>query len=260
MLAISFVKKSRDMLLGMLQIAAVDQAVAFAVLGNIAALILGPITALLIATRFSPELQGYYYTFGSLLTLQVLLDVGFGQAVIQFASHEWSRLTLDHEGRIGGDADSLSRHQSGPAFIQVVWRIGPTACAGTWLCWSGFLFRVANFWHSVAMALAGSVFGRRCKLCFDADILFAARMQPGRPVLVLSVHSTNRQWFITLDSHSAGSQIVDIAFRCGMWLGVERCFSVAAISQVFSVFSCGSGWFTNWLAQRRVAYAMASCH
>jgi hypothetical protein len=89
--------------------AQVDRAIGFAVLGNVVSLILGPLIALLIAIRFSPELQGYYYTFGSLTTVQFAIELGLGQAIIQFASHEWSKLRFDSEGRVVGDPDALSR-------------------------------------------------------------------------------------------------------------------------------------------------------
>jgi len=87
----------------------VDRAVGYAVLGNLTALIVGPVTALLIAWRFSPELQGYYYTFGSLVALQALFDLGLGQSIIQFASHDWSELSLDGHGRIVGNEAARTR-------------------------------------------------------------------------------------------------------------------------------------------------------
>ena len=87
----------------------IDRAVGYAVLGNLTSLSLGPVTVLLIAWRFSPELQGYYYTFGSLMALQALFDLGLGQAIIQFASHDWSALSMDEKGRIVGDEAARSR-------------------------------------------------------------------------------------------------------------------------------------------------------
>lgn len=87
----------------------VDQAVIFGVLARFWGLLSGPVTMVLIASRFSPEVQGYYYTFASLLALQVFVELGLGQVIIQFASHEWSRLYLDEEGRIQGDSEALSR-------------------------------------------------------------------------------------------------------------------------------------------------------
>ena len=89
-----------------------DKVVAYAVLGNIVSAITGPITAILIVKYFSPEIQGYYYTFGSLISIQFLIEFGLGQTLIQFASHEWAKLQIDKNGRIVGEVDSLSRLNS----------------------------------------------------------------------------------------------------------------------------------------------------
>ncbi|MEM7116250.1 MAG: hypothetical protein AAF614_27685 [Chloroflexota bacterium] len=86
-----------------------DRAVTFALLGNIVSLLFGPITVLLIANNFSLEIQGYYYTFGSLATIILLAELGLGEAVINFASHEWSSLQFDAEGFLCGTPRALSR-------------------------------------------------------------------------------------------------------------------------------------------------------
>jgi putative glycosyltransferase (TIGR04372 family) len=87
----------------------VDRPVFFGVLSRGWSVFAGPVTALLIASRFSPEYQGYYYTFSSLLALQVFVELGLGTVIIQFASHEWSKLRLDKDQGISGDSISLSR-------------------------------------------------------------------------------------------------------------------------------------------------------
>lgn len=99
----------QEMLPRLLHLLGVDRAVGYAVLGNLTSLVLGPVTALLIAWRFSPEIQGYYYTFGSLVALQVLFDMGLGQAIIPFASHEWSSLSLDEKKGVAGEEAACSR-------------------------------------------------------------------------------------------------------------------------------------------------------
>ena len=68
-----------------------------------------PVSAILIMARFTPELQGYYYTFGSVLALQIFVELGFSNIVTYFAGHEWARLSFDPQGRIIGDANALSR-------------------------------------------------------------------------------------------------------------------------------------------------------
>jgi len=69
----------------------------------------GLITTLLIAALFSPVLQGYYYTFNSVLAFQVFAELGLGTVLTSFASHEWAKLAFDQNGRITGDQDALSR-------------------------------------------------------------------------------------------------------------------------------------------------------
>jgi hypothetical protein len=95
--------------LRLLRRAEVDRAVLWALLSNAASLVLGPVTAWLVATRFSSELQGFYYAFGSLLTIRLLAEVGLGQAIVQFASHEWAHLSLNERGFIVGDSRAFHR-------------------------------------------------------------------------------------------------------------------------------------------------------
>lgn len=89
--------------------AAIDRAVIYGILSVVRSLVSGPVTVWLVVTHFSPDLQGYYYTFASLLALQVFVDLGLVTVIIQFASHEWSELGLDEQGRIVGSAKALSR-------------------------------------------------------------------------------------------------------------------------------------------------------
>lgn len=86
-----------------------DRAAAYAILSRIFLLASAPVTLFLIARSFTPELQGYYYTFASLVALQSFIELGFYLVVINLASHEWSALALDDGGRIVGDPRALSR-------------------------------------------------------------------------------------------------------------------------------------------------------
>ena len=117
----------------------IDRAVGYAVLGNVTSLLLGPVTALLIAWRFSPELQGFHYTFGSLISLQFLFDMGLGQALIQFASHEWSKLSLNEAGDIAGEEGARSRLLS-LGRISFRWYLGAAALLLLALTPSGYHF------------------------------------------------------------------------------------------------------------------------
>jgi hypothetical protein len=93
----------------LLRRAEIDRAVIYGILQRIWQVGSGPITSLAIAIYFTPVLQGFYFTFFSLLAVQTGVEMGMTQVIIQFASHEWAHLKCDDEGRIVGDSDALSR-------------------------------------------------------------------------------------------------------------------------------------------------------
>ena len=95
--------------MGLLRRAQVTRATAWGIVTVGWRVLAGPVSITLIITRFTPELQGYYYTFASVLALQVFVELGFSRIVTYFAGHEWAKLSLDPQGRIVGDADALSR-------------------------------------------------------------------------------------------------------------------------------------------------------
>lgn len=99
----------RTRLKDLLKRAEVDKAVVYALSARVWQLLAGPVTLILIARHFSPELQGFYYTFASLVALQMLVELAFYVVIINVASHQWADLALNAEGRIVGDPNALSR-------------------------------------------------------------------------------------------------------------------------------------------------------
>jgi hypothetical protein len=97
-----------------------DRAVLYAILARTWGFAAGPVSALLIAVKFTPTIQGFFYTFGSILALQTFAELGIGFAITQFASHEWSKLRIGENRRIEGDPNSLSRLAS-LAQIAIKW-------------------------------------------------------------------------------------------------------------------------------------------
>ncbi len=87
----------------------VDRAVFFALSLRAWQLVGGAVSVVLISAFFTPEVQGYYYTFGALVALQSLFDLGLTTTVAAVASHEWAKLGLNERGEVVGDAAAQAR-------------------------------------------------------------------------------------------------------------------------------------------------------
>ncbi|NQV25887.1 MAG: hypothetical protein HQ518_16125 [Rhodopirellula sp.] len=87
----------------------IDKAVVFGLASRVWQLVAGPVTAILITGQFSPELQGYYYTFSGALAWQAFVELGLHAIIIYFVSHEWQKLSLDENNRLSGDQHALGR-------------------------------------------------------------------------------------------------------------------------------------------------------
>jgi hypothetical protein len=81
----------------------IDKAIAFTIFARGWSSVAGVITVLLIAHLLTPGEQGYYYTFGSLIALQIVFELGFSVVILQMASHERAHLTLTPEDILTGN-------------------------------------------------------------------------------------------------------------------------------------------------------------
>jgi hypothetical protein len=86
-----------------------DRAVGFSILGRLWSSAAGLVTVTLIARFLSPAEQGYYYTFGSLVALQIIFELGFSFVILQLASHERAQLTISADCEISGDKIAHAR-------------------------------------------------------------------------------------------------------------------------------------------------------
>lgn len=199
------------MLRRLMRLAEVDRAVVFGFLTRIWGLGSGPVTMLLIASRFTPELQGYYYTFGSLLALQIFVELGLGQVILQFASHEWSRLSLDEDGWIVGDPQALSRLVSLGRFV---------------FRW----YAVAGGLVAVGLGLAGFVFFSHSP---QIGIDWAA------PWFVLCIFTGINLCLLPLWSLLEGCNQVAQVYACRLGQGLLRSLSI------WSALLLGAGLWTG---------------
>lgn len=90
----------------------VDGAIAYSSGARIVQALAGVITIFFIATFLSEEEQGYYYTFGSILAIQIFFELGFTDVITQFVAHEASYLIIKVDGKnsyVDGDKCHISR-------------------------------------------------------------------------------------------------------------------------------------------------------
>jgi hypothetical protein len=66
-----------------------DRPVTYTLLTRAWQAVAGVVTIVLIAKNFTPEVQGFFYTFASLVALQIFLELGLNVVIVNRASQEW---------------------------------------------------------------------------------------------------------------------------------------------------------------------------
>ena len=89
-----------------------DQAISFTLLTRLSSIFGGIGSVFLVTKHFSSEMQGYYYTFGSLIALQIFFELGLTYAITQFVSHEMAGLSWQKDKTVQGRKSSKKRLQS----------------------------------------------------------------------------------------------------------------------------------------------------
>ncbi len=105
----------------------IDRAIAYTIGQRAWSMLAAPITLLLISRFLTPEEQGFYYTFASVLGLQAVFELGFAFVLLQFTSHEMARLGWAPDGTVVGNPDAKAK--------------------------LGAMLRVVLFWYGVVAAL-----------------------------------------------------------------------------------------------------------
>jgi len=98
-----------DAIVGIARFFGVDRAVGYGVLARVWGLFAGLLTMFIVAARFSKEQQGFYFTFSSLLTLQIFFELGLMYVVATFVSHEFAGLQWGEQGGIVGETAAKGR-------------------------------------------------------------------------------------------------------------------------------------------------------
>jgi O-antigen/teichoic acid export membrane protein len=139
------------------------------------AILAGGLTLILIPSCFTAVEQGYYYTFASLIGLQVFFDLGFNSVIVQLVSHEYAHIKVGADGRLQGTPQHIGRLHSlsrllqrwyriasvlffvgicpiGFAFFQSKGGLGPSEWLGPW-CLQIF-FTAINLYFSPMLAIS----------------------------------------------------------------------------------------------------------
>ena len=90
----------------------VDSAIAYALLGRCWGLVSGIVTLLFVSRYLGPNEQGFFYTFVSLMAVQIFFELGMSVVVVQFASHEMAKLSWINDSYIFGDYHAKCRLRS----------------------------------------------------------------------------------------------------------------------------------------------------
>lgn len=165
----------------------IDKPIAFTVMARIWAGVAGIVTLVLIARFLTPAEQGYYYTFGSLVALQIVFELGFSFVIQQMASHESAHLTISADEEIQGDLVPRARLAS-------------------------VLQKAVRWYSSAAVLLAGF-------LIVAGIYFFASHKQPG-----ISVH-WRAPWCVTAIAAAITFQldpVLSFMEGCGYVANVAR--------------------------------------
>ena len=209
-----------------------DRAVGFSVLARLWSSVAGIVTVALIARFLSPAEQGYYYTFGSLVALQIIFELGFSFVILQLASHERAKLSISPDYQITGESTAHDRLAS---VVQksIRWYSVAAAMMAATLLPAGFYFFSAHQ-HSgpaISWQLPWSLAALLAALNFQLDPLLSFLegcgyvVQVARTRFVQSIIGSLLAW-IALGTHhglfAPAMMLLGIASGSLTWLFGKR--------------------------------------
>jgi O-antigen/teichoic acid export membrane protein len=87
----------------------IDEAIALTVFSRFVQASGGIISLLFVAKSLTKVEQGYYYTFGSILAIQIFFELGLSNIITQFVAHENAHLSWNSKTSFSGSEESSSR-------------------------------------------------------------------------------------------------------------------------------------------------------
>jgi O-antigen/teichoic acid export membrane protein len=90
------------------QIRNFSRAITYSVLYKALQILSQAITILILANLTTPEIQGLFYVFWSLIGLQIFVEMGLGGVIQSYASHIWTTLKITKDGQLSGEDEQLA--------------------------------------------------------------------------------------------------------------------------------------------------------
>ena len=88
----------------------IDRAIAYTILSKLIQATSGVISIFFIAKYLSKSEQGYFYTFASIVAIQIFFELGLSNIITQFTAHEMAFLKwTESSNSLYGDSKALSR-------------------------------------------------------------------------------------------------------------------------------------------------------
>lgn len=86
-----------------------NKALQYVLSSRVISLLVQPAIIYLISKKFNSTEQGYFYTIGSLVTISIFFELGLGVVLTNYASHLFSTVKWDEDGKIIGDKINVAR-------------------------------------------------------------------------------------------------------------------------------------------------------
>ena len=226
----ALVQRVRDWMRSVLGL---DRAIGFTILARFWSNAAGLVTLALIARYLSPLEQGYYYTFGSLVALQIVFELGFSFVILQMATHERAHLAISPEYEISGSPIALARLAS---VIQksVRWYTVAAVCLASTLVPAGIWFfgtHQQSGSEAVAWRLPWCLAASAATLTFQIDPILSFLEGCGyvadvaRLRLFQSATGTLLAWAALVSHHglfAPSMMLIGMASAALVWLGGKR--------------------------------------
>lgn len=93
----------------LIKLSSIDYHIGLTLLFRFSSIIFGGLLILMIPFKLTSPEQGYYFTFSSLIGLQVFFELGFNYVIVQVVGHEMANIYVNKKGILDGNVFNVNR-------------------------------------------------------------------------------------------------------------------------------------------------------